>query len=113
MCSAVDDVHHRHRQCPRLRTTHVAVERETRRLCRCFRDGQGHAQDRVGAQPSLIRCSVELDKHLVDGDLVRGGHSADRIGDLRPDGLNGLLNSFPLEALPITVAQLDGFVSAR
>ena len=72
-----------------------------------------HAEDRVGAEPGLVRSSVELDQRLVDGDLVRGDHSADRLGDLGPDGLHGLQNAFALEALPVAVAKLDRFVGAR
>src|SRR5258705_11556176 len=81
-------------------------------MCRRFCHRKRHAEDRVGAEPGLVRSSVKLDKRFVDGDLVRGGHSTDCFRDLGADGLHGLQNALALEALPVAVAKLDRLVSA-
>ena len=67
---AVDDVHHRHRETPRLRPADVAVERQPGRLRRGLGRRQRYAQDRVGAEPGLVGRAVERDQRAVDRDLI-------------------------------------------
>ena len=90
--AAVEHVHHRHRQEARLAAAvelgQVAVERlagvDRRRLRRRQRD----AEDRVGAEPALVRRAVELDHRLVEGALLGGARPGQRRGDLAVDVLD-------------------------
>ena len=68
--AAVEDVHHRHGQDPRLLAAEVAPERQADVRGRGVRGGERHAEDRVGAQARLVRRAVELDQRAVDRELV-------------------------------------------
>ena len=59
---AVDDVHHRHRQHMRVGTAHVAVEGQLELGRGRMGHGQRHAEQGVGAQPSLVVGAVEGDQ---------------------------------------------------
>ncbi len=90
--AAIDDVHHRHRQRAGIDAADVAVEGQAIILRRCLRHRQRHAQDRVGAQPRLVRRAVQVDHHLVDLHLVGRVQAAEHVEDLAfdiGDGLSG------------------------
>ena len=76
MCAAVQHVHHRHRQDPRLLAADVPVERHALLVGGGLGDRERHPQDRVRAQTRLVRGAVELDQGLVDRGLI-GGIEAD------------------------------------
>ena len=110
--AAVDDVHHRHGQQPRIRAADIAVERQAVRLGRGLGDGKRDAEDGVGAEPALVLRAVELDQRLVDLDLVLRLHAADRVEDLAVHGLERLLHALAEVARLVAVAQLDRLVRA-
>ena len=112
MRAAIDDVHHRHRQHPRLRPADIAIERQRRSLGRGLRDGERDAEDGVGAETRLVRRAVEIDHRLVDGDLVLRLHAADMIEDLAVDRRDGLGDALAEELGFVAVAQLDRLVRA-
>ena len=72
--AAVEDVHHRHRQQPLVRSGASAgggsLQRLLRLCCRSVRGSHRHAEDRVRAQPALGRGAVEIDHRLVERALV-------------------------------------------
>jgi len=68
--TTVEDVHHRHRQQVRVRATDVAEERQPARLRPGLGRRERHPEDRVGAEPALVRCAVEVNEHLVDQALL-------------------------------------------
>ena len=70
--AAVEDVHHRHRQDVRVRAADVAEQRQPGGLGGGLGHGQRHAEDRVGAQPGLVRGAVEVEQRLVDQPLLVG-----------------------------------------
>ena len=72
--AAVDDVHHRHRQDVRLGAADPRVERLARVRRGRLGRGQRAAEDRVRAEPPLVRRAVRLDERVVDGSLVGGVH---------------------------------------
>ena len=110
MGAAVQHVHHRHRQQRRLAAAvelgQVAVER----LLGVGRGGlggrEGDAEQRVGAEPALVRGAVELDHRLVERLLLGGAGAGQRRGDLAVD-----VGDRPRDALAgpgvAAVAQLD------
>ena len=66
MRAAVEDVHHRHRQDVRALAAEVAPQRQPLLGGRGVRGGQRDAEDRVGAEPRLVRRAVELDQRAVE-----------------------------------------------
>ena len=86
--AAVEDVHHRHRQRARVRSAQIAVERQSRRLGRGSGDRQRDAEDRVRAEPSLVRRAVELAHRAIDADLVERVEPDDRFGEVFVDVLD-------------------------
>ena len=82
MRAAIDDVHHRHRQDPRLRPADIAIERQAGRLRRRLGDRERDAEDGVGAEPFLVGRAVEIDHGLIDADLILGIHADHRVEDL-------------------------------
>ena len=87
--AAVEDVHHRHRQDRRLAAAvelgEVAVERLAGVGGGGLGDRQRDAEDRVGAEPALVRGAVELDHRLVERALLGGAGALQRRGDLTVD----------------------------
>ena len=108
--AAVEDVHHRHRQHGRLAAAVELGQIAVERLAGVGRGGLRHrqrdAEDRVGAEPALVRGAVELDHRPVQGALLGpralqgGGDLAVDVRDRRGDPLAG-------PGVP-PVAQLDG-----
>jgi hypothetical protein len=58
MGTAVQDVHHRHRQRLRGDAADIAVERQPARVGRSLRHGEAHAEDGVRAEPGLVVSAV-------------------------------------------------------
>ena len=80
--AAVQHVHHRHRQHVRGLAAEVAPERLPGLGRRGLRPGQGDAEDRVRAEPALVRGAVELDHRAVERRLVGWVEPAHRLGQL-------------------------------
>ena len=72
MRPAVDDVHHRDRQQVRVGAAQVAEELQPGRVGGRPGHRHRHADDRVGAEPRLVRRAVKVDQRLVDQSLVVG-----------------------------------------
>ncbi len=110
MGAAVQHVHHRHRQDPRLAAAvelgEVAVERLLGIGGGGLGGGQGDAEDRVGAEAALVRGAVELDHRLVERALLGGAGAGQRLGDLAVDVGDRLADALA-DPLVATVAQLD------
>ena len=104
--AAVEDVHHRHRQQVRVRSAEVAEQRQLGRLGGGPGDGQADAEDRVGAEPGLVRRAVEVDHREVDQALV-ARVLAEQLGlDLLDDRAYGLLDALAA-VLGVAVAEFD------
>ncbi len=107
--AAVDDVHHRNREDIGVGAAEIAVQRKTELQGGCLGDGEGNAEDGVGAELGLGRGAVEFDHGLVDGALHGGVHADDGGGDDLVDVLHSLENA--LAAIAGTaVAELEGLV---
>ncbi len=72
MRAAVEDVHHRHRQQVGAWAAEVAEQREFGAACGGLRDRERDSENRVGAEPVLVRRAVEVEKGLVDQPLLAG-----------------------------------------
>ena len=103
--AAVEHVHHRHRQHPRRLAAEVAPQRQALLGRLRVRRRERHAEDRVGAQPRLVRRAVELDQRLVEAALVGGVDAGDGRGDLAVDVRHRAGHALALPALA-AVAQL-------
>ena len=68
--AAVDDVHHRYGQDVGVGAADVAVERKLELVGRGLGDGQAGAEDRVGAEASLVVGAVEVAELGVDESLL-------------------------------------------
>src|SRR5699024_3406843 len=104
--SAVEDVHHRYGQQMGVRPADVAKERQIGRVCGRLRDSERDAEDRVGAELGLVRCTVEVDQGLVDEALLVRVVSDQCRVDVVEYAEHGLLDSFA-RVSGATVAQLD------
>ena len=111
MGPAVEDVHHGHRQKPRVEAADIAEERLVELDRRGARGGETDAEDRVGPEPALVFGPIEGDQRGIEAGLLRGLHAAQRREDLLVDGAHGLLHTLAAETRP-AVAALDRLVGA-
>lgn len=113
MNTAVENVHHRHRQQIGVDPADIAIEREPKsvggRLRRCKTD----TKDCVRAEAGLVLCSVEGDQLLVERDLVLCIHANDGLGNRSVDRLDRLHDALPAPAALVIVAQFNSLVRAR
>ncbi len=112
VCATVDDVHHRHGQDVRLGAAQVAIEREAGCVRRSLRHRKRHAEDRIGAEPRLVRRTVERLERVVDAALVLGIHAAQRVVDLALHRGHRAEHALAKVALLVAVAQFVGLVGA-
>src|SRR5262249_61069767 len=78
---------------------------------RPLRSWERDAEDRVGAQPTLVRRPVELDQHSVESGLVRGVTAPHGVGDVPLDVRDRVRDA--LAAVRIApVPELDRLVDA-
>src|ERR1700712_2389912 len=73
------------------------------------RRGEGHAEQRVGAEAALVLGSIELDQVGVEATLRSGVEAGERFGELALDRVDGAEDSEAAEA-GAAVAQLDRLV---
>jgi hypothetical protein len=104
--AAVDDVHHRHRQQVRVRAAEVAEQRQRGRLGGGLGDRERDAEDRVGAEPALVRGAVQVLELLVDQPLLVRVEADQRRADLVEDREHGLGHALAVVPALVTVAQL-------
>src|SRR6202035_2303269 len=105
MHAAIDDVHHRHRQRPRRGAADIAIERQVGGFGRGLGDRQRHAQDGVGAEPALVRRTVEPDHGFVDLDLLLGVHAAEGVENFAVHRIDRLQHALAEIARLVAVAQ--------
>ena len=90
----------------------VAPQRQALLGGRGVRGGQRHRQQRVGAQPRLVRRPVERDQHPVQRRLAGRVLAADGGGDLPVDVVDRPRDALA-EPVRAAVAQLGGLELAR
>ena len=106
--AAVDHVHQGERERPGIRAAQVAEERDPEVVRGGAGAGEGHAEDRVGAQRLLLGRAVELAERAVDQGLVGRVHALDLGGDHALHVAHGLQHPLAAEAPPVVVAKLEG-----
>ena len=111
--ATVQDVHHRHRQRARHRATQIAIQRQADFERRGTRHGHRHAQQRIGAEASLVLGAVEIHQRAVDRDLIGRVHILERFVDLGVHVIHGREHALATVALRIAVTQFDRFAFAR
>ncbi len=109
--AAVDHVHQRHRERPSPVPAEPPEQRDSRLRCSRLRRGQRDRQDRVRAEPPLVRRAVELDHPLVERALIGRIEPPHRRRDLAVHVRDRLRDALaaPLGRL---VAQLERLVRA-
>ncbi len=110
--AAVDDVHHRHRQDMCGDAADVAVEGQSARVRRGFRNSEADAEDRVRAKPPLVRAAIERDHREVDIALILGIEAQQSVGDVAVDRVHRLGHTLAEIARLVAIAQLHRFVCA-
>ncbi len=113
MLAAIDDVHHRGRQHAGIAATQISVQGLAGEIRGGFGDGQGHAQDGVGAQVLLVRRAVHLDHFAVQADLVQRVQSLEFRRDLPVHVFNRKDDSLAQEAFFVSIPQFPRFVGSR
>jgi hypothetical protein len=110
--TAVDDVHHRHRQLVAVHAAEIAVQGQAGFFRGGARDGHRDRQHGVCAQAALVFGAIEVDQGLVQKGLFGGVQAQHGFGDFGVDVLDGLEHAFAQVAGFVTVAQLDGLARA-
>src|SRR5438067_4203536 len=111
MRSAVHDVQQRNGQRPRLAAAEEAEERDAGVRRRSLRGRERDAEDRVRAEPALVRRPVELDEAPVERFLVTRVETAYGSRDLAVDVCERLRDALAAPLLA-AVAQLERLVHA-
>ena len=109
MSATVNNVHHRHWQDVGVRATNVAEQFQASRISSCLGHRNGGTENGVGAQPCLVRGSIQIDHGLVNEALVVGFDAAQCVSDLFVDVLNGLQHALTQVAVT-AVAQFVGLM---
>ncbi len=106
VCTAIDDIHHRHRQDMRIRTAKISVDRQPACHCRGLGDRERYAKDGVGAEPLLGWRPVKITKDAIYAQLIFCFELLQRIEYLAIDRIDGLAHALPEITFRIAVAQL-------
>ena len=110
--TAVQDVHHRDGKRARHGAAQIPEQGHVM-ICRSrARNGERHRQDRIGAQLSLVRSSVEIDERSIYSHLVGSEQSGERGCNPHDHALHRLFDSLPGVSVRITVAELERFMFA-
>src|SRR5207248_11803979 len=110
--AAVEDVEHRYGQQMRVGPAQVPEQAQAGGLGRGARHGQGHPEDRVGAQLGLVRGAVQVEQLLVDGALVGRVVPDDLREDPLLDVVDRLLDALAEVPALVAVAQFQGLEGA-
>ena len=111
--AAVDHVQQRHRQRPRRLAAELPIERLPGFRGRRLRSRERAAQDRIRAEPTLRRRSVEPHERLVETALIVGIAAHDRVGDLPVHVSDRLQDALAEIYGRVGVSHLDRLVLAR
>ena len=112
MLSAVDDVGHRGRQRELLVLVQLGDVFPHRHLADVGGgNGDGHrrAEQSVGTELRLVRCSVERDHRIIELALVERVLALEQFGDRAIDGFDGLEHALAQVDFLVAVAQFAGF----
>ncbi len=112
MGAAVDDVHHRDGEHIGVGAADIAVQGDVEVVGGSVGNCEAHAEDGVGAELALGGGAVELDHSLVNGALLKSGHTYDSGGNDVVHVGNSLEDALAEVALLVAVAKLEGFVLA-
>ena len=112
MLTAIDDIHHRHRQNARLSTADIAIKRLACGLGGGFGNGHRDAQNRVRTQTALILGAVHFDHNRINCGLFSGVKPNQRVGQFAIDARDRLLNTFAHIARFIAIAHLNRLIGA-
>ena len=107
--TAVDDVHHRHRQLSSATAAKVLVERETAAFGRRVGGGERYREHGIGAHGRLVVGPIGVDETLINAELVACVEILDRFGERAVDVLNRAQHSLATETIRVAVAKLEGF----
>ena len=110
---AVQDVHQRDGQHVRVGAAQVPVERNALGGGGRARDRERDAEDRVRAEPGLVRRPVQREQVIVDHGLIRCVPAGELARDHLVDVRDRLQHALPAVAPLVAVAQLDRLVRAR
>ena len=110
--AAVEDVHHGDGQGLGVDAADIVIQAHAGSLGCGLRAGEGHAEDRVGAQAGLVGGAVDLAEHLVDGYLIEHVQAEHGLGDLAVDVFDRDRNALAAVTGLVAVAELAGLVDA-
>ena len=85
MCTAVDDIHHRHRQRGGGFAAQVSVQRQSRFQRRRASIGQRHREQCIGAEAALVVAAIQIDHRLVETFLIAAVASDYEFGQVTVD----------------------------
>ena len=112
MDTAIDDVHHRHRQHSGLRAADIAVEIKLRAVGGGLGHGERHAQNGIGPKARLVGRAVERNHRLVDQHLILRLIADNGIGNLVIDSGDGFQHALAAKALLVAIAQFHRLMRA-
>ena len=107
VCTAVQDVHHRHRQAIAVYTAQKTVQRHFQRSGCCAAGCNGHCQNGVCAQIGLILGAVCLDHGGVHGVNVGSIHAHHCVRNDRVDVFHRLGHALAQIAALVAVPQFQ------
>ena len=114
VCATVDDVETGHREPEQaLIWRKPAVERLAVCLGHCPCRCHGNPDSRVGPEPALVLCAVELDNRLVQFVEALPCTAGEELVDLAVDIADRFGDASPLETLGVAVAQLNSLTGPR
>src|SRR5262249_19757551 len=112
MYTAIDNIHHWHRERARRGAPDIAIKRDIPGRSRGFGNCQRDAKDSVGAQPTFVWCAVESNQRFVYLGLGLAVYAAKRIEDLAVNGIYGPTHALAPISRLVTVAQLNCLMCA-
>src|SRR6266850_4344958 len=108
--SAVDDVHHRHRQRACIWSTEIFVERDLKVIRRRACGRKGDRQQRICPQLGLCGTAIERDEHTVDLRLIQRIHTRYLRSDNLVYVMEGFQDAFTGITFLIIVTQFDSLM---
>ncbi len=113
MRTTIDDVHHRYGQDTGGGTADIAIKRQSSRIGSSLGHRQRDAKDGVRAKLGLVRCTIKIEQHLIDRNLILGVKAEQCIGNDGLDMLDRLDDALAHIALLVAIAKLNRFHARR
>ena len=108
--TAIDDVHHRHRQNLRVGSAEVFVERHAELRGRGLGHRHRNTENRIRTKVLLGRAAIEREHRGIDRRLLGRTVTKERRSDLVVHVVDGLEHTLSKEALLVAVAKLNSFM---